>query len=496
MNYELIGGEMTDWSDREPVGGPLLTHLISRLEPLGRRVLVAGPHAPALIDALAAYTEVTCLVRAQRDAAALGDRRGVTVRCGSLAKLTDSDHYDVIVALDGVARLCSVEGPQLDWTESVQVLRRALRPGGALLLSVENELGVHRLVDRTTVTFAHTEDAWLPLGEFGSKPGSPERLESRLAAEGLTVGWLGTAWPSPSAPAFAATPAMLRYGPAGALGAAASAAMASAYAGRAVLSDPRRLAAAAIRGGLGAEFAPAWLVVASRGPAPTVLADREIGREGQGMREAALDLPQVLIGDRADAELPAGQLLEELLIGACLRHDLPAIRRLLAGWVAGQPNAAFDNLLVDGDTYTILDRDRAAEEPAAVLARFAHTLLAGGYAQPWPTAADVPSLTTILSAAAGLGTGTLPPAATTPEVPDSLREHEEQVRRLEEQLADAAVRIAYVENELIKRDTELRRARLQIDTFSGHVGYRLTKLSARAARKAVRAVRRSPLFKD
>ena len=478
MNYELIGGEMTDWSDREPVGGPLLTHLISRLEPLGRRVLVAGPHAPALIDALAAYAEVTCLVRAQRDAADLGDRRGVTVRCGSLAKLTDSDHYDVIVALDGVERLCSVEGPQYDWTESVQALRRALRPGGALLLSVENELGVHRLVDRTTVTFAHTEDAWLPLGEFGTKPGSPERLESRLAAEGLTVGWLGTAWPSPSAPAFAATPAMLRYGPAGALGAAASAAMASAYAGKPVLSDPRRLAAAAIRGGLGAEFAPAWLVVASRGTASTV------------------ELPQVLIGGRADPQLPAGQLLEELLIGACLRHDLPAIRRLLAGWVEGQPAATFDNVLVDGDTYTVLDRDRAAEEPVAVLARFAHTLLAGGYAQPWPAAADVPSLTTILSAAAGLGTATLPSAATAPEVPDSLREHEEQVRRLEEQLADAAVRIAYVENELIKRDTELRRARLQIDTFSGHVGYRLTKLSARAARTAVRAVRRSPLFKD
>jgi SAM-dependent methyltransferase len=478
VNYELIGGEMTDWSDREPVGGPLLTHLISRLEPLGRRVLVAGPHAPALIDALAAYAEVTCLVRAQRDAAALGDRRGVTVRCGSLAKLTDSDHYDVIVALDGVERLCSVEGPQYDWTESVQALRRALRPGGALLLSVENELGVHRLVDRTTVTFAHTEDAWLPLGEFGSKPGSPERLESRLAAEGLTVGWLGTAWPSPSAPAFAATPAMLRYGPAGALGAAASAAMAAAYAGTPVLSDPRRLAAAAIRGGLGAEFAPAWLVVASRGSAPTV------------------ELPQVLIGDRADPALPAGQLLEELLIGACLRHDLPAIRRLLTGWAAGQPTATFDNLLVDGDTYAILDSDRAGEEPAAVLARFAQTLLAGGYAQPWPAAADVPSLTTILSAAAGLGTGTLPPAATMPPVPDSLREHEEQVRRLEEQLADAAVRIAYAENELIKRDTELRRARLQIDTFSGHVGYRLTRLSARAARTAVRAVRRSPLFKD
>ena len=63
--------------------------------------------------------------------------------------------------LDGLDRLCSVEGPQLDWAESLHVLRRALRPGGSLLLSVENELGVHRLVDRSSVTSAHTDGAWV-----------------------------------------------------------------------------------------------------------------------------------------------------------------------------------------------------------------------------------------------------------------------------------------------------------------------------------------------
>jgi hypothetical protein len=72
-----------------------------------------------------------------------------------------------------------------------------------------------------------------------------------------------------------------------------------------------------------------------------------------------------------------------------------------------------------------------------------------------------------------------------------LRDRHAQVRRLEELLADAAERIRHTETELAKRDAELRRARLQIAAFGGNVGYRLTRLSARAARKAVRAVRRS-----
>ncbi|GID96422.1 hypothetical protein ACFQFC_21645 [Amorphoplanes digitatis] len=476
MNYELIGGEMADFSDREPVGGALAAYLIGLLRPLGGRVLLAGPHAPALVGTLAEFAEVTCLVRSQPDAAALAGR-GATVLCGSLAKLTGAERYDAVVALDGVDRLCSVEGPQYDWAESVRALHRVLRPGGALLLSVENELGVHRLVDRATVTFAHTTDAWRPEGEFGTKPGSPDRLESRLAAEGLTVGWLGAAWPLPAAPAFAATPAALRDGPSGALSAAATASVAAAFAGRPVLSDPRRLTAAAIRAGVGAEFAPCWLALAFRGAELGVL------------------VPPVLTGAGPAADLPAGRVLEELLIGACLRHDLPAIRRLLAGWVAREPAAGFDNVLVDGDTYTVLDPARATGEPGAVLREFAETLLAGGYAQPWPAAADVPSLTVILLAAAGLA-GTVPAAGDVPAAPDSLREHEEQVRRLEEQLADAAARVAYAETELIHRDAELRRARLQIDAFAGKVGYRITRLGARAARRAVRAVRRSPLFKD
>ena len=61
----LPGGEMLAWSDlpqeRLANGGPLAA-LTARLVPRGARVLLAGPHDPALLDQLT-HAEVTCLLR-------------------------------------------------------------------------------------------------------------------------------------------------------------------------------------------------------------------------------------------------------------------------------------------------------------------------------------------------------------------------------------------------------------------------------------------------
>jgi SAM-dependent methyltransferase len=497
---QMIGGDMPGWTeDRPPVGGALFAYLVDQL-PAGAGVLIAGPHEDSLVDALAARTEVTCLVRSQPKAAEL-EARGVEVLCGTIAKLTDTERYDMVVALDGLDRLCSVEGPQFDWVESLQALKRALRPGGMLLLSVENELGVHRLVDQTTATSAQTDDAWRPLGEFDTKPGNPTRLAEKLAAEELAIDWLGSAWPFPAAPTLIATPNALRDGPVDALAAATAGAVGRAYADRAVLSDPRRLAAAAVRGGLGAEFAPAWLVVAHRAPRGT----------------ATLNLPPVLLGDgpvveltsdrdggwarrvvRGDGHrdltvlngpLPAGRLLEELLLSACLRHDLPLVRRLLTGWIAALPQATPDNIVVHRDTFALLDGSVPTQ--GDVLRLFAQTLLGGGYAHPWPAATDLRTLTSVLHGAAGMPDD-IPALAAGQELPlpDSRREHEEQLRALRRQIADAASRAQWYERELDKRDKELAKARLQISTFSGTVSYRVAKLGMGVARKARKRLRK------
>ena len=182
-NVSLIGGEMQNWSDhrpdeRPPVGGAVLAHLLTLLAPLipaGGQVLVVGPARRRPGGRAGAGTPRSrCLLRSQPDAEAAA-ARGIDVLCGTLAKLTDTDRYDVVVALDGLDRLCSVEGPQYDWAESLQVLRRSLRPGGTLLLSVENELGVHRLVDHSTATAPHTDARSGTRSASSTRPGPAPR---------------------------------------------------------------------------------------------------------------------------------------------------------------------------------------------------------------------------------------------------------------------------------------------------------------------------------
>ncbi|MCU7729736.1 hypothetical protein ODJ79_38970 [Actinoplanes sp. KI2] len=497
----LIGGEMPGWSeDHPPAGGALYGYLAEQL-PAGSSVLVAGPHEDALIDALAARATVTCLVRSQPEAERLA-ARGLDVLCGTLTKLTDTDRWDAVVALDGLGRLCSVEGPQYGWAECLQVLKRALRPGGALLLAVENELGVHRLVDPVAATATRADDAWRPLGEFDdSKPGTPGRLIAGLDAEGLAVDWLGAAWPEPGSPTMIATPDALRDGPAGALAAAVASAVGTAYANRGVLSDPRRLAAAAVRSGLGPELATAWLVITHRtpGPAPALrppavlLGDGPVlevtpGPDGGWTRHVLREVPG-RDTSALDGPWPAGRLLEELLLSACLRHDLPTVRRLLTGWMAALPGATADNVVVDGDTYARLDPGVPARDDA--LRGFATMLLTGGYAHPWPAATDLRTLTAILHGAAGLP-GDVPaiPPGENPPVPDSRREQLEQLRSLRRRLADAAARAEEYEREIAKRDAELTKARAQIATFSGSFGYRMAKLGYGVARKARQRVRK------
>jgi hypothetical protein len=494
---QLIGGEMPDWvEDRPAAGGALLDYVTDQI-PGGASVLVAGPHDDRLIDALATRTRLTVLVRSQPEAIKL-DARGVTVRCGTLTKVTDTDRYDVVVALDGLGRLCSVEGPQLDWVESLRALCTTLRPGGALLLTVENELGVHRLVDPSSATSAQGNGDWLPLGEFDTKPGNPNRLTELLLSDGLSIDWLGAVWPLPGAPTLIATPNALRDGPVDALAATTAGVVARAYADRDVLSDPRRLAAAAVRGGLAAEFAAGWLVVAHRAPRPLTTLILPAVLLGDGpVTELAPDadgtwVRRSLRGGGTSESLPTGRLLEELLLGACLRHDLPLVRRLVTGWMAALPAAAADNVVVHADAYAILDPTRPAD--GDVLRRFAQTLLGGGYAHPWPAATDVRTLTAVLHAAAGMS-DVMPNPPDTPAdenlpLPESRREHHEQLRALRRQLDDAAARARWFERELDRRDKELRKLRLQVAAFSGTVGFRVAKLGAGAARKVRKRLRK------
>ncbi|MEU8283108.1 class I SAM-dependent methyltransferase [Micromonospora sp. NPDC048905] len=457
----LPGGEMLAWSDlpqqRLADGGPLAA-LAARLVPPGARVLVAGPHDPALLDQLG-HAEVTCLLRSHPDAVALAQRAAHLV-VGGPAGLPDDETYDVVIAAAGLDPVESVEGTRLGWDGVLARLVAALRPGGALLLRVDNPLGLHRLV-ATTPWYAGREDsAWTIGGVLDrTHPANREQLRERLTAAGLRAGACWAAYPDAGTPtALLDADHLDSDAGSGLFDAVLHGACAGGFTGDTVLQDPARLAVDALYAGRAADLAPGWLVLAHRpddpadpgtppvdGDLPVALV--QTGRPGIGVLEVrhgpsgwrwgrlattGTDLPAAAPfasreaayrdADALSGPVPAGRLLRTLLLDAALRRDLAALRTLLhgyAGWLADQADtdgriagaaalAGTDNVVVDGERYAVLDPSWRATDPlpadvvlARGLWRFAAGLLTGGYAHPWSSTLDVAGLTVVLGGLAG-----------------------------------------------------------------------------------------------
>jgi hypothetical protein len=539
----LIGGEMVTWTDddperdRVPAGGPLLLELLKRALPSASRVLVAGPHQQTLVDVIVAgAAEVTCLVRSLPDAEALALRHpSVTVVCGGLDKFTTTEPYDVVVALDGMDRLGSVDGADLSWTESLARLTRALGPDGLLLLALENEFGVHRLVD-PALPDAVSDGDWRPVfGHDATRPADPDRLAATLDLEGLTVQGAYAGYPLPRTPSVLAATSL--FDSAELLGPLIAAACARGFAGREILSDPRRTARDAIRTGLGVRLAPQWFVVARRSAEPAVLpellvADEtaglwEIVRDGDGYARRLLTAPDWTSG-RVQRDLPTaypvpgGITLEELLLDACAREDIPRVRELLrdfAGWLAGQepavqPFATTDNVVVEGIRFALLAPGFRLVEPvpsehalARVLRRFAVRLVAGGYRHPWPAGHSVDGLVLIWLSMAGhpLDREDLPAvaelevsitgSAEDPAPPLGRRELLAEVDRLRQEADAANSRLAGFQRALERTDRELTERVRQLEKMRQELKAAKTTLAALRSSlpyRVGRVVKRSP----
>ncbi|MGC4767509.1 class I SAM-dependent methyltransferase [Micromonospora sp. DT44] len=456
----LPGGEMPAWSDlpkeRSADGGPLAA-LAARVVPSGARVLLAGPHDPALLDRLA-HAEVTCLLRSHPDAVVLA-QRATRVIVGGPAGLPDDETYDVVIAAAGLDPIESVEGTRLGWDGVLARLVAAVRPGGALLLRLDNPLGLHRLVATTPWYAARDDSAWVIGGVLDpAHPANRDQLRQRIADSGLRPSACWAAYPDgATATALLDADQLDRGADRGLFDAVLHGACAGAFAPATVLQDPARLAVDALHAGRAADLAPAWLMLAHRPGGPTDSpAGRELpvalvqtgssGQPGIGVlevrdgpsgwrwghvatadtsapsapfasREAAYRDPDALTGP-----VPSGRLLHTLLLDAALRRDLTTVRALLhgyAGWLADQADAdgrlvgaaalaSADNMVVDGERFAVLDPSwRAADRlPGDVvlargLWRFAAALLTGGYAHPWSSTLDVAGLTVVLGGLAG-----------------------------------------------------------------------------------------------
>ncbi|MFG1894719.1 class I SAM-dependent methyltransferase [Micromonospora zamorensis] len=455
----LPGGEMLAWSDlprkRLADGGPLAA-LAARLVPPGARVLVAGPHDPALLDQLG-HAEVTCLLRSHPDAVALA-RRTAHVVVGGPAGLPDGETYDVVIAGAGLDPVESVEGVRLGWDGVLARLVAAVRPGGALLLRLDNPLGLHRLVATTPWYAGRDDSAWTIGGVLDrGHPANRDQLRERLTEVGLRPAACWAAYPDAGSPtALLDADHLDRDTGSGLFDAVLHGACAGGNTRDTVLQDPARLAVDALHAGRAADLAPGWLVLARR-PADdptTPAADRDLpvalmqtGRPGSGVlevlhgpsgwrwgRTAAThrDVPAAAPfasreaayrdADALSGPVPSGRLLRTLLLDAALRRDLATVRTLLhgyAGWLADQADgdgriagatalAGTDNVVVDGGRYAVLDPSWRATSPlpadvvlARGLWRFAAALLTGGYAHPWSSTLDVAGLTVVLGGLAG-----------------------------------------------------------------------------------------------
>jgi SAM-dependent methyltransferase len=463
MTVQMIGGEMLHWSDLSGTHGPrpLSAALAAPLlAGLPGRALVAGPHDPAGLPAGA-----TVLVRGVADAEALAGR-GVSVLCGSLEKLAAEPAFDTVVALDGLGRLCTPEAPDLSWEETLGLLLAVLRPGGRLLLGVPNDFGLDRLV---ALPPSPADTDWVtPDG-----PVTSADLHPRLAAAGFPVVREYAAYPG----ALLGAEVLADPGLRGFLGATLTAAAPAE--GR--LADPGRLIAGALRHGLAAQLAPGWILLAGEiaaGPA-AVLPTGAVRLDGGAWFQ----------GD--GTPIPAGRTLADLILAACGRRALPAVRDLLTTWqespAAGVPA---DQVVVDaaGGCHGLA----APGTPVAALRSLAALLIGGGYAHLWPSPADEAELTALLAGMTGreLDPHAVPAGPARPEA-GSLRELRVERDRLEQELADARAKHEFYERTVASRDAELKRVRQVNALLSATVPGRAANTvvdGLKAGRRAVRAV--------
>ncbi|MEV6305637.1 hypothetical protein AB0M02_39910 [Actinoplanes sp. NPDC051861] len=482
MTPLLLGGEMPHWSDREPTGGAALGELVAAAS---GHTLVVGPHDPALIEAVPAR-HVTVLVRGVPDAEALAarfaSRPGFEVCCGSLEKLAAVPAYDTVIALDGLDRTGSAESPDISWAAGLSLLLAVLRPGGRLLLGVDNAVGLHRML----ACAAEPGDA-----EWGSafdptRPTGPDRLRERLHEGGLPALRTYAAFPCPQSPSVLLDERLLDAPDLD--GFVASALRRAGDGGKPLLADPRPLAVQLLRHGLAAATAPGWIVVAGRGAALP---------DGIVVSGAVTELTGGHLTNKGTGErlpVPAGRCLHDLLLAAVRGHDRVRLRALLTAWQGGE-TAPVDADAVIVDFEGRLHAVASPASPGEALRRFAQAVHDEGLAHLWPSPADSSETAALLGAIAGveIGAGAARPPAR------ALRELTAAHDRLARELREAKDQARWYDDKLAERDAELARAHRVISLLKGTVPGRAAtavrgalRTGKRAARTALTRLNRNP----
>ncbi|MEV0201268.1 hypothetical protein [Nonomuraea sp. NPDC050691] len=245
---------------------------------------------------------------------------------------------------------------------------------------------------------------------------------------------------------------------------------------------------------------------------------------GRAVHEVTATSTRRLPGGSA-RPIPRGRIVEEVLVEACAREDVRAVRDLLAGlaaWVAEGGDAAADNLVWDGERFTAITPVPAPGSPVPahvvlcrILSRFAVRLLAAGHHHPWPWPLDAGQLALTLCGMAGqpcdrddldwarkleAELGQVPGPAELAGAAPTYRDLLSARDRLTDQLTASLARIerletklSYRERELVRTGAKLRKSQRKAAALRRTLGYRLSRRLSRprrAARKVLRLLSR------
>lgn len=483
----LDRGAMQNWSDLDEVGAPAspaVRDVVAKLVDAGDRVLVVGPTAIDLVTELADLAgHLSVLTRSIPDGAryaqAMVNHTNIDVVCGDVINLeTPLGTYDVVLVLDDLARVPSLEDVTPTWQSVYEAVVACVAPGGRLALAVENELGLHRITSLRSRYTRNDNAAWDVVATYdASRPRTLEALEAVFRSGALSEPRFAGAYPTWD------EHTLLAWNLADASPAAArvlDALTLSSPALRRLGADPTRVTRAAALAGTIKELPSGWLVVAGR----DVVAGGETTLVASSGGGDVLTFTDAADGVRADGGrtltgADGGELFGELALDACASGDASRFRTFVQQWWAHAEQQAdagrlpseaadlrFDNLLRVGDAFVPVAAGRSAEtlESAAwsAVVDFVAVLRARGSRHLWPAAMDDRTMAATIAAMAGL------PAAS--DLDALLGDRETQldlpahdvagllavIERLEEKNKALASRANWFENRLNMRERELR----------------------------------------
>lgn len=449
----VLVGDMLMWSDLDSLEVPLAAREVVRAAIAAkrpRRVLLAGPRAGLLVDAVPTEVPVDIVVRSLPDARVLGDRAGLhraaELYCGGFDAFHPGHTYDLVIALGGPQRLLGPDSQGLTEAELMERLAGHLDDGGRLVVDLANELGFSDLVSAVPDETLASDAGW----HVGARGFSRRHLFARERAGVLDAAGLRAETTFASLPSvdhhrlLVSVDAMSDGALRDQVGVLAGRAMDEHFTNTPMLREPRNVLQDVVDAGMLDELTPAWLVVATKGEAQgtapvlpaMVVAEPDVSR-WTTVSVVAADGSRTMswAGDRADTEMsegtvsralvpPAGGRSFELeLRQACATRRHGAIRtrvKLYAAWLADASAwtgetagrryfATPANTLVVDDELRLADASwrrtgTVSADDALVrgLRDFARRLLSSGSAHPWRVTVTPDELTITLAAMAGL----------------------------------------------------------------------------------------------